>query len=163
MHGSLILKLNVIVNVCLDALDVGFHGEDGSGALADRLSGQRRPMTDRAVVAAVQVVPRGARHVHHVLGHLVGNDDVGSAQRTGRDGGPTVGLNLVDENGPIGNPGTLLGGASLDLAPIEARVPIHVSVLGHLGHLIGLDGKARLGRLGHRGRPEGGLVRIRVV
>ena len=163
VHGSLILKLNVIVNVSLDTLDVRLHGEDGGGALAGRFGGQRRPMANRAVVAAMQVVPGAARHIHHVLGHLVGDDDVDATQGTGRGGGPPVGLHLVDKNRPVGDPGAPLGGAGLNLAPIEVGVPVHVAVLGDFRRLIGLDGEARLGRLGHRGRPEGGLVRIGVV
>ena len=163
VHGSLILKLNVIVNVSLDTLDVRLHGEDGGGALAGRLGGQRRPMANRAVVAAMQVVPGAARHIHHALGHLVGDDDVDVAQGAGRGGGPPVGLHLVDKNRPVGDPGAPLGGAGLNLAPAEVGVPVHVAVLGDFRRLIGLDGEARLGRLGHRGRPEGGLVRIGVV
>ena len=163
VHGSLILKLNVIVNVSLDTLDVRLHGEDGGGALAGRFGGQRRPMANRAVVAAMQVVPGAARHIHHVLGHLVGDDDVDATQGTGRGGGPPVGLHLVDKNRPVGDPGAPLGGAGLNLAPVEVRVPVHVAVLGDFRGLISLDGKARLGRLGHRGCPEGGLVRIGVV
>ena len=163
VHSSLILKLNVIVNVSLDALDIGLHSEDGGGALAGRLGGQRRPMANRAAVAAMQEVPGAARHIHHVFGHLVGDDDVDATQGTGRGDGPPVGLRLVDKNRPVGDPGAPLGGAGLNLAPVEVRVPAHVAVLGDFRRLIGLDGEARLGRLGHRGCPEGGLVRIGVV
>ena len=111
----------------------------------------------------MQVVPGAARHIHHVLGHLVGDDDVDATQGTGRGGGPPVGLHLVDKNRPVGDPGAPLGGAGLNLAPVEVCVPVHVAVLGDFRRLISLDGEARLGRLGHRGCPEGGLVRIGVV